>query len=142
LRKSFSLLFTLIFIIIMAMVGVMILQFGASSTKHMARSFMDTKAQLALRAATEFAIMAIQGHEYNSSNTNGNRIQKINMNIGNEFNAEVRFHYFTNSCSSGDTDCSYADTNDTNMTCLIYVTVTSKNSDFNIRKVRTTLQNP
>jgi len=141
LRKGFSLLFTLVFIIIMAIVGVMILQLGASSTRHTARSFMDTKAELTLRAATEFAILALQGHQYDSTQPNGKRIQKIDITFP-EFNAEVRFHYFTPECQATDTDCSYEDTNDTNMTCLIYVTVTSKNKSFNIRKVRTTLQNP
>jgi len=141
LKKGFSLLFTLVFIIIMSIVGIMILQLGASSTRHTARSFMDTKAELTLRAATEFAILALQGHEYNSSQPNGNRIQKINIKFP-EFNAEVRFHYFTTECGAGNTDCSLADTNDTNMSCLVYVTVTSKNKSFNIRKVRTTLQNP
>jgi len=125
----------------MALVGVMMLEFGASSTHHTARSFLDTKAELALRAATEFAIMAIQGHTYDETQTNGKRIQKIDLSFP-EFNAEVRFHYFTPSCKGGDTDCTYEDTKDTNMTCLIYVTVTSKNEDFHIRKVRMTLQNP
>lgn len=140
-RKGFSLLFTLIFIMIMSIVGIMILQLGASSTRHTARSFMDTKAELTLRAATEFAIMALQGHKYNSAQPNGKRIQKIDISFP-EFNAEVRFHYFTSECLSTHTDCTLADTNDTNMSCLIYVTVTSKNKSFNIRKVRTTLQNP
>ena len=140
-KKSFTLLFTLVFIMIMAVVGIMILEFSAASTRHTARSFMDTKADLTLRAATEFAIMAVQGHLYDSSAANGKRIEKINLTFP-EFKAVVRFHYFTPSCKSTDTDCSYEDTNDTNMTCLIYVTVTSKNQSFHIRKTKFTLQNP
>ncbi len=136
-KKGFSLLFTLIFIIIMSMVGVMILELGASSTRHTARSFMDTKADLALRAATEYAVLAMQGHDY----ANYGRIKKIDLSFP-EFNAEVRFHYFTPSCTTTNGDCTYEDTNDTNMTALVYVTVTSKNPDFYIRKVRVTLQNP
>jgi len=122
----------------MAFVGVMILQFASSSARHTARSFMDTKASLALRAATEFAIMAIQARDYGS---NPQRIQKINLTFP-EFNAEIRYHYFTPSCQNTDSDCTYEDTNDTNMTSLIYVTVTSKNPNLHIRKVRFTLQNP
>lgn len=136
-RKSFSLLFTLIFIIIMSMVGVMILNLGASSTRHTARSFMDTKAELALRAATEYAILALQGHDYATYG----RINKIDLNFS-EFKAEIKFHYFSPACTSNPPDCTYEDTNDTNMTALVYVTVTSKNPDFYIRKVRVTLQNP
>jgi len=136
LKKGFSLLFTLIFVMIMAVVGVMILEFSTSSVKHTARSFMDTKAELALRAATEYAIMALQGHDY----THG-RINKINLHFP-EFDAEVRFHYFTPKCANTDKYCTYEDTNDTNMTSLIYVTVESKNKSFKVRKVRVTLQNP
>jgi hypothetical protein len=122
---------------IMAFVGVMILQFTSSSARHTARSFMDTKASLALRAATEYAIMAIQARNY----SNNSRISEINLTFP-EFYANIKFHYFTPSCKSTDDDCTYEDTNDTNMTSLIYVTVRSKNPNLHIRKVRFTLQNP
>jgi len=136
LKKSFSLLYTIIFLIIMAVVGMMIMQFSASSTKHTARSFMDTKAELIARSATEFAIMAMQGHNY----TNG-KINKINLTYPG-FNVEIRFHYFSTDCANTTAHCSKIDTADTNMSSLIYVIVTSKNPALHIRKVYTTIQNP
>ncbi len=121
----------------MAVVGMLIMQFSASSTKHTARSFMDTRAELVLRSATEFAIMALQGHDYSS----GKRINEINMTYPG-FNVWIKFHYFNTDCSTAFKDCSKINTEDTNMTTLIYVTVESKNEDFHIRKIRATLQNP
>jgi hypothetical protein len=121
----------------MAVVGMLIIEFSASSTKHTARSFLDTRAELVLRSATEYAIMALQAHDYAST---GNRINEINMTYSG-FNVWIKFHYFCTDCNDNKGDCSSIKTEDTNMTTLIYVTVESKNKDFHIRKLRVTLQN-
>ena len=112
----------------------MIMMFSAYSVKHTTRSFMDTKAELVLRSATEFAIMALQGHDYKKG-----RINEINMTYPG-FKVHTRFHYFVTNCSLS--DCSKISTKDTNMSVLIYVSVKSINPAFHIRKVRVTLQNP
>jgi len=137
LKKGFSLVFTLIFIMILATIGIMSLQFAGATTKHTADSSMDVRADLMLRSATEFAIMAMQGHDYSS-----NCLKHINLK-DTFFDANVTFHYFLTECpSSCGSQCSVISTADTNGTALIYVTVTSKNPTFRIRKVRFTLQNP
>lgn len=133
-KNGFSYFYTIIFLVVMALIGIMIMQVSATSTKHTARSFLDTKAELILRSATEYAIMAIQAHDY----TKG-RINEINMTYPG-FNVNTKFHYFSTSCS--DNGCSKINTADTNMSVLIYVTVTSKNPSFRVRKVKVTLQNP
>jgi hypothetical protein len=135
LRKSFSLFYTLVFLIIMSVVGLMIIRFSTYSSKHTVRSFMDTKADLISRSATEYAILALQGHDYKNG-----RLHSITINYP-DFTARVRFHYFATNCVSG-AECSNISTADTNMSVLIYVTVVSKNPIFNVRKVRVTLQNP
>ncbi len=124
----------------MAFIGVMVMQFSASSSKHAAESFLDTKANLALRSATEYAILAIQGHDFNK-NGSLNLINEINITYP-LFNANVKFHYFLTDCPSSAENCTKIYTKDTNATVLIYTTVTSKNSNFHIRKVKVTLQNP
>jgi len=120
----------------MAIVGIAIMQFSASSTKHTTRSFMDTRAELVARSATEFAIMAMQGHDY----ANG-KINEINLTYP-LFKVNIKFHYFSTDCTTTTAHCSKIDTADTNMSSLIYVIVTSKNPAFHIRKVYTTIQNP
>ena len=136
-KKGFSLLLSIIFMVVMALIGVMIMKFSASSAKHASTSIMDIRANLALRSATEYAILALQGHDFT-----GGRINEINLSYP-FFKANVKFHYFLTNCNTAtDHDCSYAQTKDTNGSVLVYVTVTSKLPQFHIRKVKMTLQNP
>ena len=135
-KKGFSLLLSIIFMVIMAIIGVMIMKFSASSSKHASTSIMDIRANLALRSATEYAILALQGHDYKNG-----RINEINLSYP-FFNANIKFHYFLTNCPANDANCSLISTQDTNGTVLVYVTVTSKLPQFHIRKVKITLQNP
>ncbi len=141
-RKSFSLIITIAFIVIMSVIGMMILKFSSSSTAHTARSFMDTRAELMLRSSTEYAILALQGHEINATNK---CLNEVNLS-DNLFDIKIKYHYFIEgNCSSAvwsGCQCSQIDTVDTNGSVLVYITVTSKNPNFHIRKVRFTLQNP
>jgi len=134
LRRSFALLFSIIFIVIMSIIGLMIMNFSASTSIHTASSIMDIRANLALRSATEYAILALQGHDFSKG-----RINEINLSYP-MFDANIKFHYYLLNCS--DDNCSEIDTKDTNSSVLVYVTVTSKLSQFHIRKVKITLQNP
>ena len=131
---------TIVFIVVMSVIGLMILKFSSSSTVHTSRSFMDTRAELMLRSATEYAVLALQGHDFSSHCLN-----RINLN-DNLFDINITFHYFIEgNCSSSvwnNCYCSEINTSDTNGSVLIYATVTSKNPNFHIRKVRFTLQNP
>lgn len=120
----------------MSVIGIMILKFSSASTTHTSRSFMDTRAELMLRSATEYAILALQGHDFNSTCLN-----KINLD-DELFDINITYHYFFTNCPSGCNYCSNIVTEDTNGSVLVYVTVSSKNPNFHIRKVRFTLQNP
>ncbi|MEO1928724.1 MAG: hypothetical protein ABGX26_08570 [Nautiliaceae bacterium] len=141
-RKSFSLLVSIVFMVIMSVIGYLILQFSAATVSNTSRSFVSTRADLMLRSATEYAILALQGHDFSDGCLNS-----INYTGGdNFFDVNITYHYFTtDDCSSSKWSgckCSHISTKDTNGSVLIYVTVTSKNSNFHIRKVRVTLQNP
>ena len=123
--------------IVMAVIGVMVMEFSASTSHHASESFLDTRADLALRSATEYAILAIQGHDFKNG-----LINEINITYP-LFNANVKIHYFLTNCPTGSgNDCTQINTADTNGTIILYTTVTSKNSSFHIRKVKITLQNP
>jgi hypothetical protein len=127
----------------MAVIGMMILKFSSASNVHTTRSFMDTRADLMLRSATEYGILALQGHDFNATYK---CLNEINL-TSPLFYAHIKYHYFVTDCTSNTAvwsgcECSDAQTADTNGTVLIYVTVTSKNPNFHVRKVRFTLQNP
>jgi hypothetical protein len=141
LRKSFSLLITLLFVIFVAVIGVLSLEFSGFSVKHTSDVSLDTRAELISRAATEYAILAMQGHDYTN-----NCLTHINISGDPFFDINITYHYFLTNCGSVNCKCngycSKIKTEDTNGSVLIYVTVTSKNRNFHIRKVRFTLQNP
>jgi len=120
----------------MAIIGVMIMKFSASNAIHASNAIMEVRANLALRSATEYAILALQGHDFKNG-----RVNEINLSYP-LFNANVKFHYFLVGCPIGDNNCTDIETKDTNSTVLVYVTVTSKLPQFHIRKVKMTLQNP
>jgi hypothetical protein len=136
LRKSFSLLITLVFVIFVGIIGVMTLEFATATNKHTSDIYIDTRAELISRAATEYALLAMQGHDYKT-----NCLRYINMQ-DDFFDINITYHYFLTDCNPSECNCSKIETEDTNGSALIYVTVTSKNKDFHIRKVRFTLQNP
>ena len=135
-KKGFSLLLSIIFLMVMAFIGMMAMSFSASSSHHMSNLFLDTKANLALKSSTEYAILALHGHDFSKG-----RLNEINLSYP-FFNSNIKFHYFLTNCSSTDVNCSSIITGDTNATVLVYVTVTSKLSNYPLRKVKVTLQMP
>ena len=136
LKKSFSLLLSIIFLMIMAFIGAMVMSFSASSSHHSSNLFLDTKANLALKSSTAYAILALHGHNFKNG-----LIKEINLSYP-FFNSNIKFHYFLTNCSSADSNCSKIITKDTNATVLVYVTVTSKLPNYPLRKVKVTLQTP
>ena len=144
-KKAFSMIITIVFIVAMSVIGIMILKFSSASTAHTSKSFMDTRAELMLRSATEYAILALHGHEFNTSNGCLNSVNFTDSD--NLFDVNITYHYFVTDCTSNPgvwngCKCNDIQTADTNGSVLVYVTVTSKNPNFSIRKVRFTLQNP
>ena len=136
LRKGFSLLLSIIFLLVMGFIGAMVISFGASSAKHMSNIFLDTKADLALKSSTEYALLALHGHDYRNGLLN-----EINISYP-FFNSNIRFHYFLTDCPDNNDNCSKIKTKDTNATVLVYVTVTSKLPNYPLRKVKVSLQMP
>ena len=143
-KKAFSMIITIVFIVVMSIIGIMILKFSSASTMHSTRSFMDTRAELMLRSATEYAILALHGHEFNLANKCLNSVNYSDSD--NLFDVNITYHYFVTDCNTSSVwkgcKCSTIQTADTNGSVLVYVTVTSKNPNFHIRKTRFTLQNP
>jgi len=135
LKKSFALLLSIAFVLVMAFIGMMVMRFSSASSVHVRESYMDVRANLALRSATEYAILALQGHDFSSG-----RVNSIHIDYP-MFEANVKFHYFLTDCD-GSSDCSTIDTADTNGSVLVYVEVVSKNPNNRVRKYRVTLQNP
>ena len=135
-KKAFSLLLSIIFLMVMAFIGSMVLSFSAAGSYHSSNLFLDTKANLALKSSTEYAILALHGHDFSKG-----KLDEINLSYP-FFNSNIKFHYFSTDCKSGDYNCSLIETKDTNATVLVYVRVTSKLPNYPLRKVKVSLQMP
>ncbi|MEO1942534.1 MAG: hypothetical protein ABGW77_06575 [Campylobacterales bacterium] len=137
-RKGFSLMLVLLFVIVMAVIGALALEFIGIGTKHTVQSFIDLRSKLMTRAGTEFAIMAIEAHDFSQS-----CLKQVNLDDPG-FDINITFHYFMTDCGvCGDNFCTPIETNETNGTVLIYTQVVPKIPDlFRVRTFRVTLQNP
>jgi hypothetical protein len=90
-----------------------------------------------LKSATEFGILALHGHDFSK-----NCLKNVNLS-DKLFDVNITYTYFSTDCTKfNGCRCRPILTEDTNGAVLIYVTLTSKNPYFKIRKVRFTLQNP
>ena len=135
-KKSFAMLLSIIFLMVMAFIGGMVVSFSGSSAHHSSNLFLDTKASLALKSSTAYAILALHGHNFSNGLLN-----EINLSYP-FFKSNIKFHYFLTNCPGGAINCSQIITGDTNGTVLVYVTVTSKLPDYPLRKVKVSLQMP
>ena len=134
-RKGFSLLYALIFIIMVSMIVSAIISIQQKAVFQTQDVYLDIASDNALKNLTEYSIMAIQGHDFKKG-----CINKINYDIP-LFKGTATFHYFLTDCT-GCTNCSVITTKETNGTVLIDAVIESKNPDLFIRKERITLQNP
>ncbi len=67
-RKGFSLLTAIIFLVLVATISVLALTISTQAAKQTTDIFLKNQAELLLRSGTEFAMLAMSGHEYNTTN--------------------------------------------------------------------------
>jgi Flp pilus assembly protein TadG len=135
LKKSFAMLFAIIFIVVLGTVGTLMMYFSSASVKRTSNEYLSVQAQMKAKSATEYAIMALESRDF----ANDGCINKIDIN-STLYDINMTFHYFLTDCPS-DCNCSTITTQDSNGTVLINTYVTSK-FDRDIRFFRQTLQKP
>ncbi|MRJ06400.1 MAG: hypothetical protein C6I01_02625 [Epsilonproteobacteria bacterium] len=137
-RRGFSLLLVLMFVMVMAVIGALTLEFMGTGNLHTRQSFMDVRAKLVARSAAEMSLMAIEAHDFSTS-----CLKQVNFSDP-AFDVNVTFHYFMTNCGSCSPDyCTPIETPDTNGSVLLYLHVKSKfPSLFRVQTFRLTLQNP
>jgi len=97
-KKGFSLLVAIFTIILLSLVASYIFYLTSTVTKVGNLQYKKEQAMLLARSYTEYAILAIQGHD---RNTTGNCLEEIKANIGdslngNGFNVLVKINYIGN----------------------------------------------
>jgi len=140
-RKGFSLITAIVFLVLIATISTIALVLSTQTTKQTGDLYLKTQAELLLRSGTEYALLAISGHDYSI-----NCLNQINMTYNNTFDINVSIMYIGNNIPS---TCSAIlsndiSTNDSNMTVILDSFVTTKNGIVSepIRLHRRTIQKP
>ncbi len=139
-RKGFSLLTALIFLVIIATISAISISLSTQSVKQTGDIYLKNQAELLLRSGTEYAMLAISGHNYTV-----NCLNDINMTYNNMFDINVTIYYIGNGLPSG---CNVLDgnisTDDSNRTVIIDTFVSTKPNITTepIRLHRRTIQKP
>lgn len=147
-KKGFSLLTAVMFLVLVATLGALALSLSTQTTKQTSDLYLKEQAELLLQSGTEYALLAISAHEYNTTTC----LQQINSTYTNngttlfDINMTLRYFYTggTNCPAPDGTTTARIDTNESNMTVMIDTYVTSRTgiSTEPIRLHRRTLQKP
>ncbi len=146
-KKGFTLLTAIVFIVLVATISMLALSLSSTTVKQTSDLYLKAQAELLLQSGTEFAILAISGHEINA--TNNNCLNQINArfpdNASPIFDINMTIHYLGSGLPA---TCNILSntvaTADSNLTVIIDTTVSSVAGVTTepIRLHRRTLQKP
>lgn len=118
-RKGFSLLTAIVFLVLIATISALSISLSTQSVKQTSDVMLKSQAELLLRSGTEYAMLAMSGHDYSTSCLNN-----INMTYNNMFDINVSISYIGNGLPTGANGCTNIlsnnlDTNESNRTVII-----------------------
>lgn len=67
-RRGFSLITAIVFIVLIATIGALALSFSALTVKQTSDTYLREQAELLVQSGTEYALLAISAHEINATN--------------------------------------------------------------------------
>jgi len=143
-RKGFSLITAIIILVIMSTLMVLMLSLSSQTVKQTEDIYLKEQAQLLARSATEYALLAISGHERTA---NSKCVENIKMKYpatNPQYNIKVSIYYIGKNMPCDPTyelDDNIS-TSDSNGTVIIDTLVTTNLSDEPIRYHRRTIQKP
>lgn len=144
-RKGFSLVTAMIFLIVIATLGGLAVSFSAQTSKQTTDLYLKAQADLLLRSSTEYALLAISGHDIKAT---GKCLNKINLTYPDSTNpvieSVVDIKYFGSGLPAANCDLvsNLVKNPDSNLTVQLDISVTSKLGKEPIRLHRRTIQNP
>lgn len=145
-RNGFSLITAIIFIVLVATLGALSLSLSTLTTKQTSDLYLKEQAELLARSGTEFALLAISGHEINSTTGCLNQINAQYPNTTNPiFDINISIQYLGSNLPAGcDQLGGDISTADSNLTVLVDTIVTTSTDITTepIRFHRRTLQKP
>jgi hypothetical protein len=151
-RKGFSMITAIIFMILVATIGALSLSLSSVSVKQTSDLYLREEAEILVQSSTEYALLAISGHNFSANCLNTINATYTPDGTTTVFDINITMYYFgnglPNNCQkpSGSINAisSNIDTNESNLTVLIdtIVTSTATASTEPIRIHRRTLQKP
>ncbi len=139
-RKGFSLLIAIVFLVLIATISAISLSLSIQTVKQTSDLLLKSQAELLLRSGTEYAMLAMSGHDYS-----GNCLENVNMTYNNMFDINVSIMYIGNGLPTGcSTLANDINTSESNRTVIIdtFVTTTNDIALEPLRLHRRTIQKP
>jgi type II secretory pathway pseudopilin PulG len=144
-KKGFSLLTAVIFLVVIATISILALSLSTESAKTTTDDYLKVQAELLAKSATEYAILAMSGHDY-SSNCLENILIKYpeSTNYTHEANISISYIGSNLPCNASHILSNSLATDDSNRTVIIDTIVTTNPniSTEQIRIHRRTIQKP
>lgn len=138
-RRGFSMITAIIFMILVATLGALALSLSSITLKQTSDLYLREQAEILVQSATEYALLAISGHNFST-----NCLNAINAQYA-PFDINISLYYLGNGLPVGcqRITSSNIDTNESNLTVIIDTVVTSNGvSTEPIRIHRRTIQKP
>ncbi len=143
-RKGFSLITVIIFIVLIATLGALSLSFSTQNVKQKTDQYLYEQGELLIQSAISYSLLALSGYDYTSR-----CLENIELFYPNNTNwllkADVSIAYIGNSlpCSNNHILDNNLTTTDSNRTVIMDIIVTDNNiSTEPIRLHRRTIQKP
>ena len=150
-RKGFSMLTALLFMILVATLGALALSLSNLSSKQTSDLYLREQAELLAQSATEYALLAISGHDF-TANCLNTITSTYTDGATTLFDINISLYYFGNGLPANcmkpngsiNAVSSNIDTKDSNLTVILDTIVSSASgiSSEPIRIHRRTIQKP
>jgi len=145
-RKGFSLITAIIFLVTIATLGALALSISTQSVKKTTDNFLYQQANLLVDSGVNYALLAMSGYDYSGANC----LNQINMTYNNIFDINVSIMYIGNgipaTCSKLDNNITTTESNRTVIIDTVVSTMQSLTNDGTIpepiRLHRRTIQKP
>jgi len=142
-RRGFSLITAIIILVIISTLMVLMLSLSSQTAKQTGDIYQKEQIELLAKSATEYAILAIHGHENNTSCINTVHID-YPSSTNPQYSIDLSIYYIGSNlpCDSNHTLANNISTSDSNGTIIVDTIVTNLQSNEPIRYHRRTIQKP
>lgn len=143
-KKGFSLITAVLFLVLVATLGALALSLSTQTTKQTADLYLKEQAELLVQSGTEYALLALSAHDH----SNDGCVETIDISYETLFDINISLRYFGSGLPTGCPTPSGVENNistaESNMTVMIDTYVTSKDGIATepIRLHRRTIQKP